>query len=177
MYTHFVFFKEMDAFLDSTIILANISLTGLVPIPIKEFVVVVGGGSGTTLMEQVMSYPPPDHVQWYMNGSLVMSSDLYLISNISVSDNSTVPITYSASLTISSVNLTTQGFYLASFYGYVGVVNTSSIFVFWRCPMICTSSPTSLSLTTQLSPSPTVPLSPSVMWVWSTPPSLSYLGV
>ena len=68
----------------------NIALTGLVPIPIKESVVVVGGGGGTTLMVQVMSYPPPDHVQWYMNGSLVMSSDLYIISNISVSDNSTV---------------------------------------------------------------------------------------
>ena len=120
----------MHAFLDLTIILVvNISLTGLVPIPIKESVVVVGGGDETTLRVQVMSYPPPDHVRWYMNGSLVMSSDLYLISNISVSDNSTVPIAYSASLTISSVNLTTQGFYLASFYGYVGVVNTSSIFV------------------------------------------------
>ena len=81
----------MHAFLDSTIILAvNISLIGLVPIPIKESVVVVGGGDGTTLRVQVMSYHPPDHVQWYMNGSLVMSSDLYLISNISVSDNSTV---------------------------------------------------------------------------------------
>ena len=81
-------------------------------------------------MVQVMSpSPPPDHVQWYMNGSMVKPSDLYLISNISVSDASTVPITYNASLTISSVNLTTQGFYWASFYGHVGVVNTTSIFV------------------------------------------------
>ncbi|KAL5475197.1 hypothetical protein EMCRGX_G027266 [Ephydatia muelleri] len=84
-------------------------------------------GDGTTLTVQVMSYPPPDHVQWYMNGSLVKPSGLYLISNVSVSDNSTVPITYIASLTISSVNFTTQGFYWASFYGYMGVVNTSSI--------------------------------------------------
>ena len=90
----------------------------------------VGGGGGTTLMVQVMSpSSPPDHVQWYMNGSMVKPSDLYLISNISVSDASTVPITYNASLTISSVNLTTQGFYWASFYGHVGVVNTTSIFV------------------------------------------------
>ena len=103
--------------------------SGLVPVPIKNFVVVVGGGGSTTLMIQVMSYPPPDHVQWYMNGSMVKPSDLYLISNISVSDASTVPITYNASLTISSVNLTTQGFYWASFYGHVGVANTSKIFV------------------------------------------------
>eukprot|EP00731_Ephydatia_muelleri_P021756 Em0014g347a len=88
---------------------------------------VVNKEGGTTLTVQVMSYPPPDHVQWYMNGSLVKPSGLYLISNISVSDNSTVPITYTASLTISSVNLTTQGFYWASIYGYMGVVNTSSI--------------------------------------------------
>ena len=73
--------------------------------------------------------PPPDHVLWYMNGSMVKPSDLYLISNISVSDASTVPITYNASLTISSVNLTTQGFYWASFYGYFGVFNTSFIFL------------------------------------------------
>ena len=105
-------------------------LSGLVPVPIKESVVVVGGGGGTTLMVQVMSpSPPPDHVQWYMNGSMVKPSDLYLISNISVSDASTVPITYNASLTISSVNLTTQGFYWASFYGHVGVVNTTPIFL------------------------------------------------
>jgi hypothetical protein len=102
--------------------------SGLVPVPIKDAVVVVGGG-GTTLMVQVMSYPPPDHVQWYMNGSMVKPSDLYLISNISVSDASTVPIIYNASLTISSVNLTTQGFYWASFYGHMGVVNTTPIFV------------------------------------------------
>ena len=90
---------------------------------------VVGGG-GTTLMVQVMSpSPPPDHVQWYMNGSMVKPSVLYLISNISVSDASTVPITYNASLTISSVNLTTQGFYWASFYGHVGVVDTTPIFL------------------------------------------------
>ena len=90
----------------------------------------VGGGGGTTLMVQVMSpSPPPDHVQWYMNGSMVKPSDLYLISNISVSDASTVPITYNASLTISSVNLTAQGFYWASFYGHVSVVNTSFIFL------------------------------------------------
>ena len=91
---------------------------------------VVGGGGGTTLMVQVMSpSPPPDHVQCYMNGSMVKPSDLYLISNISVSDASTVPITYNASLTISSVTLTTQGFYWATFNGHVGVVNTSSLFV------------------------------------------------
>lgn len=90
---------------------------------------VVKEGTGVTITMQVMSYPPPDHVQWYMNGSLVTSSALYLISNISVANESTNPITYSASLTISSVNLTTIGFYSASFYGYVGVANNSAIFV------------------------------------------------
>eukprot|EP00731_Ephydatia_muelleri_P004567 Em0002g743a len=64
-----------------------------------------------------------------MNSSFVKTSDLYLISNISVSDASTVPITYVASLTISSVNLTTQGFYWASFYDHGGVATTTTIFL------------------------------------------------
>ena len=100
---------------------------------VVRFEMVVDEGDGTTLTVQVMSYPPPDHVQWYMNGSLVKPSGLYLISNVSVSDNSTVPITYIASLTISSVNCTTQGIYWASFYGYMGVVNTSTISLPFNC--------------------------------------------
>ena len=99
------FYRYTDALLDSTIIIPPALQQVWSPFPSRSL---VGGDDGTTLRVQVMSYPPPDHVQWYMNGSLVMSSDLYLISNISVSDNSTVSITYSASLTISSVNLTTQ---------------------------------------------------------------------
>ena len=103
--------------------------SGMVLVPIKKSVVVVCEGCGTTLMVQVMSYSPPYHVQWYMNSSFVKTSDLYLISNISVSDASTVPITYVASLTISSVNLTTQGFYWASFYDHGGVATTTTIFL------------------------------------------------
>ena len=120
---------------------ANCLIIGQNPRPINETVVVVCGGGGTTLMIRVMSpSPSPDHVQWYMNGSMVKPSDLYLISNISVSDASTVPITYNASLTISSVNLTTQGFYWASFYGHVGVVKTTPIFVTPSCKLYMLTS-------------------------------------
>ena len=101
----------------------------MVPMSTNDAVLVIREGESTTLTAQVISYPPPDHVQWYMNGSLVKSSDLYLISNVSVSDTSTDPITYNASLTISSVVFATQGFYLASFFGVSGTANTSAIFV------------------------------------------------
>ena len=101
----------------------------LVSRPIEDSELVVDNGTGITLTLQVMSYPPPDHVQWYMNGSQVEPSGLYLVSNISVSNASTDPITYSASLTISSVNLTTLGFYWATFYVHTGAVNSSTIFV------------------------------------------------
>ncbi|KAL5494154.1 hypothetical protein EMCRGX_G015432 [Ephydatia muelleri] len=101
----------------------------LVSRPIEDSELVVDNGTGITLTMQVMSYPPPDHVQWYMNGSQVEPSGLYLVSNISVSNASTDPITYSASLTISSVNLTTLGFYWATFYVHSGVVNSSTVFV------------------------------------------------
>ena len=105
----------------------------LVLVPLKQSVLVVCEGCHSTLMVQVMLFPPPPppltHIEWYMNDSMVKPSVLYLISNISVSDTSTVSITYNASLTISSVNLTIQGFYLASLYGHVSVVNTSEVFV------------------------------------------------
>eukprot|EP00731_Ephydatia_muelleri_P036634 Em0295g3a len=102
---------------------------GMVLVPINKSIVVVCEGRSTTLMVQVISYSPPYHVEWYLNSSLVKASNLYVISNISVSDASTYPITYNASLTISTVNLTTQGFYWVAFYDHWTVVSSNAIFV------------------------------------------------
>ncbi|KAL5475200.1 hypothetical protein EMCRGX_G027271 [Ephydatia muelleri] len=80
----------------------RVVVSRVVPVPIMQTIVVVKKGDDLTLTVQVMlPSPPPDHVQWHMNGSLVKPSSLYLISNISVSDNSTDP-----ALPLSSVSST-----------------------------------------------------------------------
>ena len=121
---------------------------------------VVSTGSNVTLTFQVQADPIPS-VQWYFNGSLIQSNTTYQ-SNITQANNITGSTLYNASLLINYVDLTTQGYYYASFSNRAGTQNTSSVFV--TPPgkaLMCVASTTSFCLSLPPSPPPLPLPSPS----------------
>ncbi|KAL5494484.1 hypothetical protein EMCRGX_G015825 [Ephydatia muelleri] len=88
---------------------------------------VVSTGSNVTLTFQVQADPAPS-VQWFFNGSLIQSNITYQ-SSITPANNIAGSILYNVSLLIDSVDLTTQGYYYASFSNRAGTQNISSVFV------------------------------------------------
>ena len=83
-------------------------------------------GSNVTLTLQVQA-DPPANVLWYFNGSVIQTNNVYQITTIPA-DNIAGSILYNTSLAIYSLDLSTQGYYFASFSAKT-VLNSSAVFV------------------------------------------------
>ena len=83
-------------------------------------------GSNVTLTLQVQA-DPPANVLWYFNGSVIQTNNVYQITTIPA-DTTTSSILYNTSLAIYSLDLSTQGYYFASFSAKT-VLNSSAVFV------------------------------------------------
>ena len=121
------------------------------------------GGSSVTF--QVQADPAPS-IQWFFNGSLIQTNIMYQ-TNIAPANNITGSTVY-ISLLIGSVDLSTQGYYYASFSNIAGALNTSSIFVTPAGKLVLCLVVISLALVFSLPPS----LPPSLLPPSLPPPSL-----